>query len=492
MELTAVANADDADAADDARPPRRGCRWRARRRSAAALPFRLEGVRAEALELTFSRIVSRSEASQAWVSFLQHVVESQPLVLLQHTALIKQLLEYVLHLPPPLAAPLLRSLLPLQRQRPELRDHLVMLLRKAMFYKEEELRLTAVHGFLLLLQDTAADAPAGGSPSRRRGRASGGAQLQLELLNSIRRSFGQQPSIRRALYAGLVPAYAGQPALRELILELLLGQLRLYHDDAAAGSTQAPEAPLRLSECFNQGDTLALVEPLPQLLHALVLCVRHADAHGGGGGGAAARRASGWADRGGGGAVQPDVVRARRGGGRRDAGEGGREAGRSWRRRSSSTRRWRRCSSGASTARATAPSSRGDAGGAPTQGSAATLAGNQLTHQLFKLLLAIGGPVARGGRAAREEGARPPTRGGVLAQPRLLREGARRRRRHRGAPRRLAGALRPLRPPGDRREGARAGGDARGRAPRRRRHPRRRREGRSSRRWAAARACSWR
>ena len=120
-----------------------------------------------------------------------------------------------------------------------------MLLRKAMFYKEEELRLTAVHGFLLLLQDTAADAPAGGAAaSSSSGSGGGGAQLQLELLNSIRRSFGQQPSIRKALYAGLVPAYAGQPALRELILELLLGQLRLYHDDAA-GSTQAPEAPLR-------------------------------------------------------------------------------------------------------------------------------------------------------------------------------------------------------------------------------------------------------
>ena len=139
------------------------------------------------------------------------MVESQPLVLLQHTALIKQLLEYVLHLPPPLAAPLLRSLLPLQRQRPELRDHLVMLLRKAMFYKEEELRLTAVHGFLLLLQDTAADAPAGGAAVSSSGSGGGGAQLQLELLNSIRRSFGQQPSIRKALYAGLVPALPGSP-----------------------------------------------------------------------------------------------------------------------------------------------------------------------------------------------------------------------------------------------------------------------------------------
>ena len=322
-------------------------------------------------------------------------------MLLQHTALIKQLLEYVLHLPPPLAAPLLRSLLPLQRQRPELRDHLVMLLRKAMFYKEEELRLTAVHGFLLLLQDTAADAPAGGAAaSSSSGSGGGGAQLQLELLNSIRRSFGQQPSIRKALYAGLVPAYAGQPALRELILELLLGQLRLYHDDAAAGSTQAPEAPLRLSECFNQGDTLALVEPLPQLLHALVLCVRHADAHGGGGGGAAAAARERM------GAIAAAVARcnltsfglAEVEGGATQAKKAGDKlvgklaAAKLLHSSVAALLEWCVYCEGDGSEQPAATQA-----AAPTQGSAATLAGNQLTHQLFKLLLAIDGLLLEAG-----------------------------------------------------------------------------------------------
>ena len=53
---------------------------------------------------------------------------------------------------------MLASLLPLVRQRPELRDHLVLLLRKAMFSREEPTRLTAVHGFLLLLHTTTDDA----------------------------------------------------------------------------------------------------------------------------------------------------------------------------------------------------------------------------------------------------------------------------------------------------------------------------------------------
>ena len=53
---------------------------------------------------------------------------TQPTLVLEHTGRLKQLLEYVLHLPPAVAAPMLRSLLPLQRQRPELRDQLVRMI----------------------------------------------------------------------------------------------------------------------------------------------------------------------------------------------------------------------------------------------------------------------------------------------------------------------------------------------------------------------------
>ena len=80
----------------------------------------------------------------------------------------------------------------MQRQRPELRDPLVLLLCKAMFSRDEPSRLTAVHGFLLLLHTTASDPDgaasggAGGSST-----AAGGAGwncFQLEVLGFFRRS----------------------------------------------------------------------------------------------------------------------------------------------------------------------------------------------------------------------------------------------------------------------------------------------------------------
>ena len=264
-------------------------------REALLEAFRLHSiVRNDVMETIFDRIVTGSDAVLHWVSFLQELVLTQPMMLLDHAQKLKTLLEYLLHLPPSVAAPMLRSLLPLQRQRADLRDHLVLLLRKAMFNREEGMRLTAVHGFLLLLQASAAEAGGAPAASGLGAVGSGGGeanlQFQLELLGFIRRSFTQQASIRTALYEGLVPAFRTQPQLREVILELLLSQLRQFEeepmDDGPGGAGGAGGAggsarhgrgtpPLRLDLCMRVvGETPQLIEPLPQLLRAIALCIR--------------------------------------------------------------------------------------------------------------------------------------------------------------------------------------------------------------------------
>ena len=215
---------------------------------------------------------------------------------------IKQLLEYVLALPPATATAMLTSLLPLQRQRPELRDHVVLLLRKAMFSRDEPTRLTAVHGFLQLMHTTApaptaptgagaASTSAGGPPAGERTDEHG--QFQLELLGFIRRSLTQQATIRAALYDGIVPAFEREPSLRPMIFELLLSQLAHHcpalfnDDDEAMGSTADPAAdvPICIDKCLSFSTDGAsppsLVEPLPQLIRAITRCVVAARAGGG-------------------------------------------------------------------------------------------------------------------------------------------------------------------------------------------------------------------
>ena len=82
-------------------------------------------VRVEVLETVCARMLMRGESVQHWVGFVQQLAATQPIELLEHTPLLKQLFEYVLSLPPAVATPLLRSLPPLQRKRAELRDALV-------------------------------------------------------------------------------------------------------------------------------------------------------------------------------------------------------------------------------------------------------------------------------------------------------------------------------------------------------------------------------
>ena len=290
-------------------------------RSALIELFRLhEMVRPTVIDMIIDRLIGRGPAAANWVGALDELVLMQPLAVLGHTQRIKQLLEYVLALPPATATAMLSSLLPLQRQRPELRDHLVLLLRKAMFSREEPTRLTAVHGFLLLLHTTTPSGSGGAGGGGGGSSASAGAPIgmdgapladenvlfQLELLGFIRRSLTQQASIRAALYDGIVPAFAAQPHLRGMVLELLMKQLDLYTDlyeesddgEGGVGGAGAPSTvgtsvnatlPIKIDRClsFSRDGSAppSLVEPLPQLIRAITRCVLAARVTGGSGGG---------------------------------------------------------------------------------------------------------------------------------------------------------------------------------------------------------------
>lgn len=230
-------------------------------------------VRGDVLDAVIHRMVSRAPSLQQWVSFLQLLVQSQPLMVLDHIARLKQLLEYILHVPSAVASPLLKVLLPLLEQRLELRDHLVLLLRKAMFNRDEEMRLTAVHGFLLLLHASSA-CDATGSIS-----SDANLQFQLEVLGFIRRSLTQQAAILRTLYQGLPLIFERLPKMRDMIAELLYDQLRQYLIDGGAEDVEEDgvELPFQLAKCLRfVGDESkpTIVEPLPQLLQAITHCVR--------------------------------------------------------------------------------------------------------------------------------------------------------------------------------------------------------------------------
>ena len=193
-------------------------------RSALLELFRIHPfVRPTVIDTIIDRLIGRGPAAPNWVGALNELVAVQPLAVLEHTQRIKQLLEYVLALPPQTATAMLASLLPLHRHRPELRDHVVLLLRKAMFSREEPTRLTAVHGFLLLLHTTSGATGDGGDggaddPTDAAGASESERVFLLELIGFTRRSLTQQAPIRAALYEGIVHAFVAQVRRRRASL----------------------------------------------------------------------------------------------------------------------------------------------------------------------------------------------------------------------------------------------------------------------------------
>jgi fanconi anemia group I protein len=170
---------------------------------------------------------------------------------------------YLALLEPKIAHVLLQAVHPLLTVNSPLFDHVVLVLRKAMFSRELNARLIAVQGFLELLQTANnhyQDAEAHAKAQID--------QVQFEILGFLRRSLAQQCEIRELLYTGLPKIFGSSRGSRASILELLLQHLLKYcrPDD---------DVLLSLADCTEttpDGET-RIQEPIHKLLHCIVTCL---------------------------------------------------------------------------------------------------------------------------------------------------------------------------------------------------------------------------
>lgn len=210
-----------------------------------------------------------------------------------HAPRLKESLEYAALLAPAAATGLLLALRPLLfGAGGGLRDHAVLVLRKAMFARDEPQRLAAARGFLfLILQERGAGARARALAAARPDLASGsqssralslataaGGDLLAEMEGFLRRCLAQQAPVRAALYRGLAGLAGADAGAAEAAAALLLPQLRRYVAEdgtvpgATAGGADPDEAPFDLGACVAAGDGDAgmprPVEPFHALLRA--------------------------------------------------------------------------------------------------------------------------------------------------------------------------------------------------------------------------------
>ncbi|KAK3244054.1 hypothetical protein CYMTET_46321, partial [Cymbomonas tetramitiformis] len=226
---------------------------------------------------------SSGELGAQYVCLLVTLVREDPHAMLEYVVRIKETLEYFAFLAPSTAVGLLLAVKPLFPLRPDLRDFIVLLLRKAMFSCEVAPRLIAVKGFLHLIyhdlrhpelrgsnqhEASCSQQPSSSQVSEFTLNVSTGAGgLLQEMLAFLRRALTQQALVRATLYEGLYGIVLADPLAGDAVFQLLLPHVRRFYE-----ADEGLAAPLKLEACAlmnNDTTTVRLVEPLQHLLQCV-------------------------------------------------------------------------------------------------------------------------------------------------------------------------------------------------------------------------------
>ncbi|KRT83344.1 hypothetical protein AMK59_4329 [Oryctes borbonicus] len=213
-------------------------------------------------------------------------------IILENKSCIIELMEALITVPEHNAETILDTVIPLTKVSPTLRDHLILLLRKALYSRSTETRHVAIRGFLkvltklkvqnltaLTMSQINSSSSSGHSlltqiSLHRSGRNSqpsvfSNEALCLEVLNILRRCYMQQADLRGKLYDGLNYAVDQNPELALLVLNVLWSQfLKYYKDDEAA----LPPIDFAKISIIRDMDVV-IQEPIGQLVSAIIFLI---------------------------------------------------------------------------------------------------------------------------------------------------------------------------------------------------------------------------
>ncbi|KAJ8983001.1 hypothetical protein NQ317_014296 [Molorchus minor] len=199
-----------------------------------------------------NHIVTRQNVSQ-YIESLYVLCKTLPLLVLENQSCIVELMESLVQVPANVANQLLDAVIPLAKISPTIRDHLIILLRKALYSRVTETRQVAVNGFLKLLTNLKISSLAVLSQSsqctgsfhsghslftqlsiNRSTQAIGSSNfsneaLCLEVLSILKRCFMQQKEVRSKLYEGLFDAVCVNLELGIPVLDLIWFHFSNYY-----------------------------------------------------------------------------------------------------------------------------------------------------------------------------------------------------------------------------------------------------------------------
>ncbi|MBA0615092.1 hypothetical protein Godav_015277, partial [Gossypium davidsonii] len=221
------------------------------------------------------RILSlKPELSRPILRLLCYLIQCYPYPMMEHIPRLKELLDYFTFMDGKIASYLVSALLPLIRFSRDLRDYAILVVRKAVFRREEAVRVAATNSIielilaekqpkgdgLFFLQDSSSQASCSQQADIP---CSMGGDLFQELSALLQRCLYQQAKVKQVVYQGLVKLVLADPAIGGPVFDFLLPHFLQFFKEG-------PDVQLGVSSCIKSENGKVLIqEPLDCLLSCI-------------------------------------------------------------------------------------------------------------------------------------------------------------------------------------------------------------------------------
>uniref|UniRef100_A0A453I489 Fanconi anemia group I protein n=1 Tax=Aegilops tauschii subsp. strangulata TaxID=200361 RepID=A0A453I489_AEGTS len=214
-----------------------------------------EMARTEIIEQCKFRILSaKPQQSAPVLRLLGCLVRSHPFPMLEYVAHLKELLDYLPFMNDKISTGLINCILPLTKFSRDLKDYIILVVRKAMFKRADAVRIAATNAIVELIvteseyrkneanpfQDSSSQPSSSQQPEIHR---EVGVELFQELSGLLRRCLSQQARVKTVLYEGLIRIVTSDPDVADNVLDFLWPHFLNYYIENA-------ECPLKMDSCF--------------------------------------------------------------------------------------------------------------------------------------------------------------------------------------------------------------------------------------------------
>lgn len=228
-----------------------------------------KAMQANVMEQLVSRVVLREKSAPTAVRVLHRLSRQVPLDMLEQSSYVRDCIEDLVTLPPWMATALIDAFRPLLRRRRDLQDYLFLVMRKALFHRENSNRAVAAIGFLNIMSSVGQL-----SCNESRGASSNGSLSKADLesiqdtAQPLRRVLSHPAALRAFMYMEASKVLLSTPpGPTRLAIAGALHDLLKPHFLRFIDATEAPY--LLIEHCVNEASGGALVEPLGDLIRCL-------------------------------------------------------------------------------------------------------------------------------------------------------------------------------------------------------------------------------